>query len=343
MTPIAALRRSPRSFRVLVMLGVALADAASAHEPGGGDVVVTLDPVPARLARVRVQLQHTLAHQLLIENRTGTPLEVLDGDGVPFLRIGPSGAEANLAAAAWYRTVSPGDVPIPAQAHGSAPPAWTRVSTDPTWGWFDRRLRFDSVAVPHAIRNAGRPAELGRWTIPLRFGDGRVALRGRFRFEASPAGAFDSRLTSSPEPFPGVRVTLVSGRVPAVYLENTDHEPVVVLGAAGEPFLRIGPEGASANVRSPTWQQSGKAEVTTTMPSIDATAEPDWRTQSRTPRYAWIDFRAAPPDDPPRAVAGKRVTVRRWEVPLRRGTARAVVGGATDWVPVAAAPARPGS
>jgi hypothetical protein len=31
-----------------------------------------------------VQLQHTLVHQLVVENRTRSVLEILDEDGVPF-------------------------------------------------------------------------------------------------------------------------------------------------------------------------------------------------------------------------------------------------------------------
>ncbi|HTD58916.1 MAG TPA: hypothetical protein VK672_08480, partial [Solirubrobacteraceae bacterium] len=160
----------------------------------------------------------------------------------------------------------------------------------------------------------------------------------RFHLAPVATGVFTPRLTSPEEPFPGVRVQLIAGRVPALFLENTGDEPVVVLGAAGEPFLRIGPEGTSANVRSPTWQRTGKAEVTTTAPPVDAKAAPAWQTQSSTPSYAWIEFRAAPPaSEPPRATARTRATVRRWAVPLRRGAARVVVGGSIEWIPTAAA------
>ena len=67
------------------------------------------------------------------------------------------------------------------------------------------------------------------------------------------------------------------------------------------------------------------------MSLVDAKAEPEWRIQSPSPRYAWIDFRAAATGDPPPSVR-KRTTVRRWEVPLQRGTATAVVAGVVDWV-----------
>jgi hypothetical protein len=315
---------------VLVLCGGTLANRASAHEESAGEIVVTLDPVPARLARVRVQLQRTLADQLLIENRTRTPLEVLDDHGVPFLRIGPAGAEANLAAPMWYQTVAPDGVPVPTTAHVGAPPDWKRVGSDPTWGWFDRRLRASTV--PEATRGARSRAEVGRWTIPLRFGNAPVGLRGRFRSTPPRTGTFEAHLTSTQDPFPGVRVTLVPGRVPALYLENAGDEPIVVRGAAGEPFLRIGPDGASANVRSPTWQLSGRAEVVASAPPVDAHAPPAWQVQSPTPRFAWIEFRAAPPMGEPHDLS-HRTTLRRWAVMLQRGSVTARVSGVVDWVP----------
>jgi hypothetical protein len=326
---------------LLLVVAGTFPDRASAHGESSRRVAVTLEPLPARLARVKIQLQHTLGDQLLIENRSGTPLEVLDDHGVVFLRIGPAGAEANLTAPAWYETVSVDDVPIPPPAHAGATPVWARVATNPAWGWFDRRLRCGAADTHSADGEPGRPPPPGRWTIPLRFGGVPVALHGRCRLAPPPTGVFTPRLTSPEQPFPGVRVQLIAGRVPALYLQNTGDEPVVVLGASGEPFLRIGPGGTSANVRSPTWQRTGKAEVTTTAPPIDAKAAPAWQTQSSTPSYAWIEFRAAPPaNEPPRAAARTRATVRRWEVPLRRGAAHAVVSGAIEWMPIAEVPPR---
>jgi hypothetical protein len=272
-----------------------------AHDTGSRIVEPTLDALDPRLAGVTVQLQHTLADQLVVENRTGRVLEVLDDAGVPFLRLGPAGAEANV---------------------GGTEPRWERVADVPAWGWYDRRLRAAST---------GAVAE--RWTVPLRLGGEPLALSGRFRIVRRPAGSFASRVTSAAEPLPGVRVSLVAGRVPALYLENAGRRPVVVLGDAGEPFLLLGPEGTSANLRSPTWLASGKAEVTTVAMRADAHAEPKWERVSVVPRYAWIEFRAAVPDDALPETTD-RATVRSWHVPLRRGRERADVTGVVEWIPV---------
>jgi hypothetical protein len=321
----------------VLVVGATLTVGAQAHETSHDRVAVTMDPAPARLAGVRIRLQRTLGDQLLVENRTGTVLEVLDDSGVAFLRVGPAGAEANLAAPAWYETVSTEGAQIPPAARTGARSRWVRIASDPAWGWFDRRLRAGDVARSDGVGRRARAAARDRWTIPLRFGGVPVALHGRFRAMPPPRGIFIPRLTSSEEPFPGVRVQLMAGRVPGLYLENTSDEPVVVLGADGEPFLRVGPEGTSANVRSPTWQRSGKAEVTTTASPVDAKAEPVWQRQSATPRYSWIEFRAAPPTREP-AVGRARGTIGRWEVPLRHGDDGAVIGGEIEWIPTAPPP-----
>jgi hypothetical protein len=273
---------------VVAALSLAVARPAPAHETAAGDVVPTVDALPARLDGVTVQLRRTLAHQLVVENRTGRVLEVLDEHGAPFLRLGPAGAEVRRK------------------------DGWARVATIPAWGWFDRRLDPRGIAVPHRTRDAGVPASVAAWTIPMRLGGVPVALAGHFRFVPLASGRVGPRLTSPAEPFPGVHVSLVPGRVPALYLENGGTEPVVVLGTSGEPFLLIGADGTSANVRSPTWRRTGKAAVTDVDAPTDPGAAPEWQLQSRSPRYAWIEFRAQ---------------ATGWSVPLRRGAETATLRG----------------
>ncbi len=317
--------------RMLLLAAAALAVAriASAHDAGGAsDVVPVLDPLPPALAGVTIQLRHTLAHQLVVENHTRKVLEVLDEAGAPFLRLGPAGAEADLGAPEWYRTLRAADVVVPERA--DAGPAWTRIATAPAWGWFDRRIRPEHAVVPHLLHDAGMSATVGRWSIALRLGGVATAVTGVFRYVPPARGAFRARLVSPSEPLPGVRVSIVAGRVPALYLENAGAEPVMVLGSAGEPFLRIGPDGTSANVRSPTWLASGKAAEMLQPVRADASGEPSWQLQSASPRYAWIEPRAAPPaaDVPP-----SPGTVREWDVPVRRGRTSARVHGVVEWVP----------
>jgi hypothetical protein len=329
-----------RATGVGLALVLLAAPGGHAHEVAPADVVPVLDRLPPRLAGITVQLVRTLDNEVIVENRTGAVLEVLDEAGTPFLRLGPAGAEANLAAAAWYRTASAGEAAIPERARsGGAAPEWVRVSTTPAWGWFDRRLRRDPPASPPPGRAPSTPREgvAERWRIPMRLAGAPVTLGGHFRVASPVGGRFEARLTSGDSPLPGVRVSLVGGRVPALYLENTSDEEVVVLGDAGEPFLGIGPSGTRANVQSPTWRHSGKAAVTLAPVPVDPATEPVWQLAAPVPRYAWIEFRAGAPVNAP-AGATRRGVVRRWRVPLRRGRARAEVRGVVEWIPRIAAP-----
>ena len=265
-----------------------LARPAAAHHAGAtSDVVPVLDPAPRALAGVTVQLTYTLGWQLVVENRTGKTLQVLDESGRPFVRIG-------------------------------------RRETVTAWGWFDPRLRPDRVDVARGVLRAGAKTTVGRWTIPMRLNGKPLALTGRFETVPPPDGAFRARLTSG-DPFDDVSVTLMPGRVPALYLVNAGDEDVLVLGADGEPFLRIGPGGTSANVRSTTWRRIGKAAA-----AADAPAAPRWELQSPTPRYAWIE---------PRAAAAASWTndtpSREWFIVVRRGADEARVTGVVEWIPSA--------
>ena len=270
----------------LAVAGALLVRPAGAHHAGApSDVVPVLDPVPHGLAGVTVQLTYTLGWQLVVENPTGKTLDVLDESGRPFLRLGRrAGATAS--------------------------------------GWFDPRIRPDRVDVARGVLRAGVRTTVGRWAIPLRLNGKPLALTGRFETVPPPDGAFRARLTSG-DPFEGVTVTLMPGRVPALYLVNASDEDVLVLGADGEPFLRIGPGGTSANVRSATWRRIGKA-----IAAADDGAASRWELQSPSPRYAWIEPRAA-------AAASWTNESREWLVVLRRGADEARVTGVVEWVPSA--------
>src|SRR5690349_14377772 len=51
----------------------------------------------------------------------------------------------------------------------------------------------------------------------------------------------------------GLTVRPVGGPALRLELTNRGAEPVELLARTGEPWLRIGPAGVEANVRSPTW------------------------------------------------------------------------------------------
>jgi hypothetical protein len=325
----------------------ALAVAATPAAAHGSDPSVrpVLDAVQPALPGVTVQIAASVTAQLVVSNPTPTTLSVLDGDGQPFLRIGPEGVLANRASPWWYLTNSPnGDTTIPDDAYRGAPSRWEQVATEPAWGWFEHRLHPAPQGVPPDVSRARRMTTLARWSVPFDYGGQGVDVRGRIVYEPV-RGAVTTRLRGSTRPFRDVEVQLAPGRVPALFLVNRGAEPVVVTGREGEPFLRLGPNGAEVNRRSPTWADDTRAQgqdLTVEAAVVDPTATPDWAQVSGTQGYSWLEFRGLyERDRPPRRVleAGKTAVLRAWTVPLEQDGRRVELRGETVWKPVS----RPGA
>ena len=301
-----------------------------------------LDPLAPELAGVRAQVHRTVAYQLVIENTTDRVLEVLDERGVAFIRIGPSGVEGNLAAPAWYRGYAPeGRVPpslLERIQRGGPPEAhWVRARREPTWGWFDARL--DPEAQPAA-------PGVHRFEVPVRIGEVASALRGQFVPQPKRTGTLNARLLSPPDLAPGVRISLVPGRVGSFLLQSESQEPITVLGRDGEPFVRLTPAGVDANLRSATFAEAARLRGGAGLAlEPQADAPPHWKRLTNVPSYGWVDLRTAYAEsDVPREVAsgGARVELLRWAVPVRIGAADDApvvrVEGVTEWKPFPAKP-----
>ncbi|MEW6269113.1 MAG: hypothetical protein AB1689_07420, partial [Thermodesulfobacteriota bacterium] len=216
-------------------LTLALLLGLPAAAPGhGGDASLrpALDPLPDELRGMRVELHHTIAPQLVLANPTARVVEVLDDRGVAFLRIGPDGVEANVAARAWYQTYAPG---MPASAGRGDDTRWRTVLREASFGWFDPRLDPEGTSGAHHGEGGGSAGEGRRWRVPLRVDGQAVLLGGSFQRAAPPRGRWHPRLASPAEIAPGVRVKLLPGRMAGVLLENQGREVVAVLDEAGEP------------------------------------------------------------------------------------------------------------
>lgn len=280
------------------------------------EIRVVLDGVEPPVAGLRVQLyDDALAPRLVLENLTGEPLEVLDGAGRAFVRITPETVEADLAADAWYRSLSPGGAASPPRAI-QPQPKWQSVRAQPAWGWFDPRL--------------ARKAP-GAWRIPALHAGQPVEIQGHFTGEP-PAGTFVARLTTSTELAPDVKVELLPGRPPELYLENSGAAAVTVIGAQAEPFVRITVQGVEANLASATWQDLGRYR---------GLAEPSegperWQRVSLVPRFAWLEPRAGMPSTTVAAGTpdNTRSKVKGWQVPVLVGRRMTAIQGVVEWVPV---------
>lgn len=312
------------------MSGFLLVQSASAHEEVIG-VRNTIDAVDPPLPGVTIQVRISVADQLLVANPTHTELAVLGEQKEPFLRIGSDGAFANLRSPTWYRSNDPtGAIPVPPRADASAAPEWVHIAREPAWGWFDHRLhRVQLTAAPPV---AG-PVTLERWTVPMRYGDRDVVVRGRREFRRV-RGGFRSEIT---EQIPGAEATVVPGPVPGIFLRMTGAETVTLFEDGNVPFARIGPSGAEANEASATWALTAEARTgTPPRGDIGKGVTPRWQRQGSRAQLFWLEPRARyPADEPPASVVDARrtVVVRRWSVPVRVGDDRHELAGTTRWIP----------
>ena len=109
-------------------------------------------------------------------------------------------------------------------------------------------------------------------------------------------------------------------------LRNTSDTDVTVLGYAGEPYLRVGPDGVFENTRSPAVFQNRSANPPAEVPArYDATAAPDWRKIDDGGTVRWHDHRA-------HAMASGRFDPSEWTLDLRAGSQPVVVHGELTWV-----------
>jgi hypothetical protein len=302
-------RRAVAAAALAIVL-VGGAGRAVAHEVDPS-VLTVIDEVTPAVAGLHVEVATSVTTQLVVANDTGEVLEVLDERRQPFVRIGPDGVEANLAAAAWYSTNQPFGGTVPPGTGPDEPPRWARVSTERTWGWFDHRLHPSDV--PRL--GGGRPV----FEVPMRLGARDVVVRGHLEPRTT-MPRFSAALRSVPDPSTGLVVQLLDGRAPGLFARYSGAGEAIVEGADGEPFLRLRPTGAEVNRRSPTWVFTAQARgEALDGAEADPGAPPEWSLVGPTPSYAWLDPRALigeVGDDPvtlewavPVVVAGQRVEV----------------------------------
>jgi LPXTG-motif cell wall-anchored protein len=210
-------------------------------------------------------------------------------------------------------------------------PRWVRIAAGSSWAWFDHRMHPGEV----------EEEDLFSWVVPLRYGGQTIEVRGHWE-ERDLRGGYSARVLAGEQPFPLASVALAfRARFPGLSLRNDSDEPITVLGAAGEPFARVGPAGSEVNLHSPTWLATAQIQgYDVGSLRVDASAPPEWFTVGPDPNFFWLDARGLyTAEDPP--VSGSPdgpIALLEWSVPLQRGTETATVRAVTDWTP---APAKP--
>jgi hypothetical protein len=123
----------------------------------------------------------------------------------------------------------------------------------------------------------------------------------------------------------GLAVQVSPGPVPVVFVSWTGDTPLVVLGAAGEPFARFEPSGVEVNRHSSIWIDNARARDQDVSGLVaEALAEPEWVAVSSAPSFSWLE---------PRGALRDRRT-RTWRVPFETATGRPVLIAETKLVDI---------
>ena len=299
-----------------------VAAPAVAHEEHALHGLTVIDNVDPAIEGIEVRIVHLDAPALVVTNDTDEVLTVLGAKGEPFLEIGPEGVRANVESPTTYLSVAPRRQIVPPDVNPSAPPRWAVFSEERTWTWFDPRLLFSPGT--------------SSWEVPAMVGGRSMTVEGSFE----PLQGHGHFITEMDSPdVEGLDLRLTQGPIPAVFARNESGEVLSVPGDADEPFLRIGPEGVLANLRSPTYYTSGGSSIAKVPETADAGAAPRWKKVSPHPVWAWLERRAALPAELYQrdALGTDRRTVLEWTTQYHLGGEPLPVTGHVEWVPPVAA------
>ena len=121
-------------------------------------------------------------------------------------------------------------------------------------------------------------------------------------------------------------------------LRNATGSAVIIAGYGGEPYARIGPDGAFVNDNSPSTYLNANRYSTTPVPAgVDPSQPPSWRRVGTEPLLRWHDHRihwmlstlpAAVAADPTRPHR-----ISSWTIGLSYGATQLTVSGTLDWAP----------
>jgi hypothetical protein len=155
--------------------------------------------------------------------------------------------------------------------------------------------------------------------------------------DAPDATNYRTAVTTVTPPVTGLSVRTIEAGA-RLELANRTGRTIEVLGYAGEPYLRIRPDGVFENVNSAaTYLNVTLAGDTPVPTTADPAKPPQWRKVGSEPVARWHDQRThwlqdAPPEQV-RIDPARPQRVRDWAVPLRLEASSVEVRGTLDWVP----------
>lgn len=134
----------------------------------------------------------------------------------------------------------------------------------------------------------------------------------------------------------GISMRVVDGGL-HLELTNTSPEPVIVLGYAAEPYLKVTRSGVWQNSRSPATYLNASFTPGRVPATADATATPTWRKISGGNTGRWHDHRIHwMGTSPPPAVQqnpGRGQLIGRWQVFAQQRGTPITIAGTLSWVP----------
>lgn len=136
----------------------------------------------------------------------------------------------------------------------------------------------------------------------------------------------------------GLDFRIVAGDAARLGAVNRTRSVLEVIATGGEPFLRIGPRGAFANVNSIDWYRSGNPDGFARPPAEARIGSPPrWERVGRRPEWIWFDHRLHPGRVPlTREIvsAGRRARLDSWTVPAKLGDRDLRVTGHVEYRPI---------
>lgn len=144
----------------------------------------------------------------------------------------------------------------------------------------------------------------------------------------------DSRVLSTPG-LPGVTWRLFDAGL-WLQVAVTGDTQIVILGYDGEPYLRVGPDGAFQNRNSPTtYLNQDRYGDVAVPPRADPAADPDWQRVTSRPVIAWRDHRThwMERDAPAVGSPSQELVLGVWSVPVMHAGQVHHLTGELWWVP----------
>jgi hypothetical protein len=148
---------------------------------------------------------------------------------------------------------------------------------------------------------------------------------------------YRSRIIAVKPKIPGLKLKILYGD-DQVWLDNKSGKTVVIDGYGGEPYLRFGPDGIYANIRSPAGFLNQDRYARSTVPKAASTkAQPDWQKLAGGEVWAWHDHRihymSPTPPKPIQLAPRKPHHVFDWRVPASENGKRFFITGSLDYKP----------